>query len=356
MAVSVSKTFTAEVLFASELNTNFTDITGGGIAIISPWTGNCDADGFNLTDMGNIIYREESKVTTAANQGALYCNVGGVSSLTELFFGGESNRATIPLTLKGGRQTQPTIYLTNKSGGSLAAGDLVIQDTGNNSAVTTTTSAGSTTQAFVCLETIANNASGYFLAGPGIVTMTAADAIVRGYFLKTSTTVKRATDSSSSGSGDFGIALEAASGAAETFEAFFFGTSREPDPDPLTLTTDAPSTPAVDTLYTDTIVKGWCVKGGDTSPSISDDVNVSSITDTGVGQYTFVWARAMSSANYSGGGVSTGNPAGDDNTWTDGKDGGTNPGRTTGSWIAYTFVTGIGNDDCDMIIMAVGDN
>ena len=64
MAVSVSKTFTAEVLFASELNTNFTDITGGGIAIISPWTGNCDADGFNLTDMGNIIYREEAKGTT----------------------------------------------------------------------------------------------------------------------------------------------------------------------------------------------------------------------------------------------------------------------------------------------------
>jgi hypothetical protein len=115
--------------------------------------------------------------------------------------------------------------------------------------------------------------------------------------------------------------------------------------DPFTLTTDAPSTPAVDTLYADTIVKGWCVKGGDTSPSISDDVNISSITDTGVGQYTFVWARAMSSANYSGGGVSTGNPAGDINLWTDGAAAGTNPGRTTGSWIAYTFVTGIGADD-----------
>ena len=249
MAVSVSKTFTAEVLFASELNTNFTDITGGGIAIISPWTGNCDADGFNLEDMGNIIYREESKATTAANQGALYCNVGGVSSLTELFFGGESNRATIPLTLKGGRQTQPTIYLTNKSGGSLAAGDLVIQHTGNDSAVTTTTAASSTAQAFVCLETIANNASGYFLAGPGIVTMTAADAIVRGNFLSTSTTVKRVTDSSTSAKGDFGIALEAASGAAETFEAFFFGTNSRAD------------TPTLKALHVDTASDTWTKSG-----------------------------------------------------------------------------------------------
>ena len=355
MAVSVSKTFTAEVLFASELNTNFTDITGGGIAIISPWTGNCDADGFNLTDMGNIIYREEAKGTTTANQGALYCNVGAISSLTELFFGGESDRATIPLTLQGGRQTQPIVHLTNKSGGSLAAGDLVIQDTGNDSAVTTTTAEGSTAQAFVCLETISNNAAGYFLAGPGIVTMTAADAITRGNSLRTSGTAKRATDSSTFTTGDFGVALEAASGAAETFSAFFRGTDLG-GADPVLLATAAAATPAAKTLYADTIVKGWCVKGGDTSPSISDDVNVSSITDTGVGQYTFVWARAMSSANYSGGGVSTGNPAGDDNTWTDGLNSGTNPGRTTGSWIAYTFVTGIGADDCDMIIMAVGDN
>lgn len=304
MAVSVSKTFTAEVLFASELNTNFTDITGGGIAIISPWTGNCDADGFNLTDMGNIIYREEAKGTTSSNQGALYCNVGGISSLTELFFGGESDRATIPLTLHGGRQTQSIIYLTNKSGGALAAGDLVIQDTGNDSAVTTTTAEGSATQAFVCLETISNNAAGYFFAGPGIVTMTAADAITRGSFLRTSTTVKRATDSASYAVGDFGVALEAASGAAETFSAFFGGTNFSADSAGLvTLTTVAPSTPLAKTLYEDSIVKMWVSKTGGGTPAIGDDVNVSSITDVGTGDYTPVFATNFSTVNFGVGSI-----------------------------------------------------
>ena len=304
MAVSVSKTFTAEVLFASELNTNFTDITGGGIAIISPWTGNCDADGFNLTDMGNIIYREEAKGTTTANQGALYCNVGAISSLTELFFGGESDRATIPLTLHGGRQTQTIVYLTNKSGGSLAAGDLVIQDTGNDSAVTTTTAEGTVKQAFVSLETISNNAAGYFLAGPGIVTMTAADAITRGSFLRTSTTAKRATDSSTFSAGDFGVALEAASGAAETFLAFFGGTNFSADSSGIvTLTTVAPSTPTAKTMYSDTIVKAWVSKTGFGTPAIGDDVNVSSITDVGTGDFTPVFATNFSNVNFGVGSI-----------------------------------------------------
>ena len=302
MAVSVSKTFTAEVLFASELNTNFTDITGGGIAIISPWTGNCDADGFNLTDMGNIIYREEAKGTTSSNQGALYCNVGGISSLTELFFGGESDRATIPLTLQGGRQTQPIVHLTNKSGGALAAGDLVIQDTGNDSAVTTTTAEGSTAQAFVCLETISNNAAGYFLAGPGIVTMTAADAITRGNSLRTSGTAKRATDSSTFTTGDFGVALEAASGAAETFSAFFRGTDQG-GADPVVLATAAGSTPAAKTLYEDSIVKMWVSKTGFGTPAIGDDVNVSSITDVGTGDFTPVFATNFSTVNFGVGSI-----------------------------------------------------
>jgi len=302
MAVSVSKTFTAEVLFASELNTNFTDITGGGIAIISPWTGNCDADGFDLTDMGNIIYREESKSTTSSNQGALYCNAGAISSLTELFFGGESNRATIPLTLQGGRQTQTIVYLTNKSGGSLAAGDLVIQDTGNDSAVTTTTSVGSTATAFVCLETIANNSAGYFLAGPGIVTLTAADAVSRGNSLRTSSTVKRVTDASSFTTGDFGVALEAASGAGETFSAFFRGTDLG-GADPVLLATAAASTPAAKTLYEDSIVKMWVSKTGFGTPSIADDVNVSSITDVGSGDFTPVFATNFSNGNYGVGSI-----------------------------------------------------
>lgn len=60
----------------------------------------------------------------------------------------------------------------------------------------------------------------------------------------------------------------------------------------------APATPDVNTLYTDSIVKGWLVTASGGSWADSADLNVSSITDNGTGDFTVNWARAFSSANY----------------------------------------------------------
>lgn len=66
----------------------------------------------------------------------------------------------------------------------------------------------------------------------------------------------------------------------------------------LPLTTAAPATPAANTFYKDTIIKAWCNWSGGASPVIDADVNVSSITDGGVGIYTFNLATAMASAEF----------------------------------------------------------
>ncbi len=71
-----------------------------------------------------------------------------------------------------------------------------------------------------------------------------------------------------------------------------------PNPDPLTVTTVGPSTPVAKTLYEDSIVKMWVSKTGTGTPAISDDLNVSSITDVGVGDYTPVFATNFSSTHY----------------------------------------------------------
>lgn len=70
-------------------------------------------------------------------------------------------------------------------------------------------------------------------------------------------------------------------------------------PSSFNVTGDAPSTPAADTLYADSIIKAWAnvtFSGG--TPSIADDVNVASLTDNAQGDTTVNFATAMANATY----------------------------------------------------------
>ena len=95
------------------------------------------------------------------------------------------------------RGRQVVIALTNKSGGSVAAGDVVIVDSTNDTAFTTTTAAGSTGGIGIAQETIANNASGRVLLS-GYAALVNVDAsVTRGNYGKTHTVAKQATDGGS---------------------------------------------------------------------------------------------------------------------------------------------------------------
>lgn len=89
-------------------------------------------------------------------------------------------------------------YLTNKSGGGVVAGDVVIIDTGNDAAFTTTTSAGFTGMVGVAQETIANNAAGRVLTAGFASLVTPNASVTRGNYGKTHTVAKQATDAGSS--------------------------------------------------------------------------------------------------------------------------------------------------------------
>lgn len=60
----------------------------------------------------------------------------------------------------------------------------------------------------------------------------------------------------------------------------------------------APATPVANTLYTDSVIKGWVETSGAGAWTIDDDLNVTSITDNGVGDFTINWATAFANANY----------------------------------------------------------
>jgi hypothetical protein len=64
------------------------------------------------------------------------------------------------------------------------------------------------------------------------------------------------------------------------------------------LATAAPATPDANTLYKDLPCKAWIEMDGTGTPSITNDVNVSSIVDLGVGNYRIVFARAFANINY----------------------------------------------------------
>jgi len=112
--------------------------------------------------------------------------------------------------------------LTNKSGGNLSYGDVVIIDTTTDSSFTTTTTSGyATTGVGVIIEPngIASNASGLVATAGWVPKINLASAATRGQFIKTHTVAGQGTPHGTQATGDFGYALE----ASATPKAILFG-------------------------------------------------------------------------------------------------------------------------------------
>jgi len=112
--------------------------------------------------------------------------------------------------------------LTNKSGGALVYGDVVVISTGTASAFTTTTTAGyATTGIGVIIEPngIANDAVGLVATSGWVPKINLNTAATLGQYIKTHTVAGQGTPHSTLASGDFAYALE----ASATPKAILFG-------------------------------------------------------------------------------------------------------------------------------------
>lgn len=99
---------------------------------------------------------------------------------------------------------QVVATLTNKSGSSVAAGDVVILDTANDTAFTTTTTGQAEVTVGIAQATIANNASGAVLLSGTAALVNVPSSMTRGRYLETHTVVKQATGSATRRAGSFG--------------------------------------------------------------------------------------------------------------------------------------------------------
>jgi len=100
-----------------------------------------------------------------------------------------------------------SVLMTNKSGGQVVAGDIVIIDTANDQSFTTTTTANNQDVIGVAAETIADNAAGIVITH-GVAEVNMVAATTRGDFVQTSTTVKTAQSSTGQDGGTIGILLD----------------------------------------------------------------------------------------------------------------------------------------------------
>jgi hypothetical protein len=114
----------------------------------------------------------------------------------------------------------------------------------------------------------------------------------------------------------------------------------------------APATPVANTLYTDSVVKGWVKTSGAGAWTIDDDLNVSSITDNAAGRFTINWATAFAaSTSYSTVPTLVQDAAPSDRMFI------VEESRAAGS-IAYLVENGAGTDmdpDVGVSIIAIGD-
>lgn len=142
-------------------------------------------------------------------------------------FDGTDVSSTGALTGAAGGGLVLPLYLTNKTGVSLAAGDVAALDSANDKAVALGDTSAGLFRYVVALATIANNAVGRF-ALAGIVTVNTTGTIARLQYIKKSVTTKVVDDagtamsaSNSPPAGAIGVALTAA--AAGQCTALMFG-------------------------------------------------------------------------------------------------------------------------------------
>jgi len=116
--------------------------------------------------------------------------------------------------------------LTNRSGGSVAQGDVVIRDDANDKSFTTSTTQGDRKVVGVVLDaSIADLASGRIVTFGGPVKVNVTGAVARGDYLRQSATAKLAESAGAAYvEGVFGIALTSAAGPGTgTVEAVLLG-------------------------------------------------------------------------------------------------------------------------------------
>lgn len=168
---------------------------------------------------------EIEAVDLATLGGSIGLPVGVVNGGTGLAAAGADGETLTSILGALAHKPPGLVRMTNKSGGTLTAGTVVVPSSANDQAFSTTTVVGSGLPVLVLQEDVANNASG-FLHQRGIVATVKVQGNVSRYdHLRTSATAGRAESAGATKvTGSFAMALSAyGGGGAGTVIALLYG-------------------------------------------------------------------------------------------------------------------------------------
>mgnify|MGYP001616145628 FL=1 len=314
---------TGDVITAARWNNEFGNIYSNSLSLISPLTGTLNANSNNITNVVNLSFAASGSITgtcqintttvgpysfgAASNADVGFLISGAQATGTAM--GVQISSTTVPATGESsyGLNVIPTLTEFSSGVHTLLAG-IRIAPVITAGAGTVTTAAGIAIDTFAAQTTTTTAAAVYISAAPtgatdnfaiyiagGNVRLAAASSLGTsagmltgpriGFdsttfdFVGGTTSTRWVTQDNST------VLLTLANGGLLTLAL-----------GGITVSTAAPATPAAKTLYEDSIVKGWVRFNA--AGTIADDLNVSSITDNGAGDWTVNWATAFASANY----------------------------------------------------------
>lgn len=326
MALSRVKTWVAgEVLFAADLNAEFNNVLNNPMSLISPWTANLDADGFDLLDLDELEFRDAAANATAA--GRLRRNSGnltwhdGTSARTvtlletaQTISGVKTFSAAPVIAVEDARTNSVATFLTVRgtTTGAPAAGigsSILVQaesgdenpsDFGRLDFLATDVGAGTEDTVLGVLLRVAGAAltEVYRLQATGAFLLTITHALTAGRTLTipdaTTTMVgtdttqtltnKTLTSPTISGASLSGTTSVAASGVI--------------------VPAAVSGTPAQHGIYQENVVKVWANVSA--TPSLNDSFNMTSVADAGAGLITITFDRDFANATYAVVGSATG--------------------------------------------------
>ena len=315
---------TGDVITAARWNNEFGNIYSNSLSLISPLTGTLNANSNNITNVVNLSFAASGSITGTCQVNtttvgphsfgtASDADVGFVISgvqATGTAIGVQISSTTFPATGESSYGLNINATLTEFSSGvhALLAG-INIAPGITAGAGTVTTLAGLATGALTAQTGTTNAAAIYVSAEPTGATNNYSLWISSGHVRLSGSIGSNVAPQTTGPSVDL---------SATTSLTFRGGTSnidfRTNDgvtglvsisnngsvtitTDALIINTAAPATPLAKALYEDSIIKGWVRFNA--AGTIADDLNVSSITDNGTGDWNVNWATAFASANYS---------------------------------------------------------
>lgn len=302
MALSRVKVWSGGILLSADLNAEFNNILNNALSLISPLTGDLAFGGNRLTglslgtaggpalqftgDTDTGIYSSGANAVDVATAGIQAASFGASFLLRAAPEDSRTNSVDVAGIIESTTSGTPAAGIGVGLQFNAESGDENPCPFGRLDFCATDITAGSEDTYYDILLRVAGAAltSVYRFAATGAfkAIVTHANSADRTYTLPNATTTFVGTDTTQT--------LTNKTLTSPTINTGVLAGA--------TISGAAPASPVANTLYSDSVVKGWLQTSAAGAWTIDDDLNVSSITDNGTGDLTINWATAFATANY----------------------------------------------------------